>query len=303
MRFCGLTILLASLTATGTSAQQLLVFGDNALPSCAQQCSSLVQAQAACVPPAGPVTDQDTYKSCFCQSGYLTALENSPGTVCDDVCSATDDLTQIAIWYSKNCAKNGVSVVQAVSSSQTTTAANSVSTTTAADSASTDSTIANSGITQTQKRDTQGQGWWANHWKWVMMVIIIFVGLGLIALVAVLIRRRHLRKQDSMKGRFNDGITTRSTATTQDAGMGQSGYDLGGRATPASLSQTGGRGNARFDSPAKLGRVRERDLDSAADTYEGFTGSSRGATPVYDLEGNGYRGKGKNRVRVDHDEI
>jgi len=183
------------------------------------------------------------------------------------------------------------------------TAASSVSTTTATGSASTDSSIAKNGIAQTQKSDTQKQGWWAYHWKWVMMVIIIFVGLGLLALVAVLIRRRHLRNQDSMKGRFNDGITTRSMATTQDAGMGQSGYDLDGRATPASLRQTGGQGDARFDSPAKLSRVRERDLDSAAGAREGFTGSNRGATPVNDLGGTGYRGKGKNRVRVDHDEI
>jgi len=143
MRFCVLAILLASLTATGTSAQQLLVFGDNALPSCAQQCSSLSQAQAACVPPASPVTNQVNYQSCFCQSGYLAALENSPETVCGDVCSTTNELTQIATWY----------------------------------------------------------------------------------------------------------------------------------------------------------------LDSAAGAREGFTGSNRGATPVNDLGGTGYRGKGKNRVRVDHDEI
>jgi len=298
MRFHIFAVLLTSLIVTGTSAQQLLIFGDNALPSCAQQCTSLSQAQAACVPPANPVTNQATYESCFCQSGYLTALKTSPESVCGNVCGTTDELSQIATWYTNNCADGGAAAAAAVSQSASTTSPTSTSTVSssaAGNSAATSSTD----TTSTRTSNSQKEEWWANHWKWVMMIVIVLVGLALIALVAVLIRRRHLRRQDTMKGRFNDGITTRSMATTQDASMGQSGYDLDRRGTPLSLRQTEGR----VDSAAKMSRVRERDLDSTIGMRRGIADSSRGGTPVNDLDGNGYRGKGKNRARVEQEEI
>jgi len=137
-----------------------------------------------------------------------------------------------------------------------------------------------------------------------MMVIIIFVALGLIALVAVLLRRRYSRGQDKMKGRFNDGITTRSMTTAQDGGMGQSSYGLDGRATPLSMRQAGGgRSDARLDGPVNLGRIRERDAGSGAVLRGGTTEFSRQGTPFSEIERDGNRDKGKMRARVDDEEV
>ena len=85
------------------SAQGILSYGDNALPACAQSCQFLQQAQAACFPPAVPTTDQATYLSCFCQSGYLATLRLSPSGTCDAVCTSPGDQTTIQTWYLSIC--------------------------------------------------------------------------------------------------------------------------------------------------------------------------------------------------------
>lgn len=286
--------LLLSLIGTHAAAQQLLVFGNNALPSCAQQCTLLSQAQAACVPPANPVTNQATYESCFCQSGYLTQLRNSPQTVCGDVCSGSD-LAEVATWYTNNCADGGTAAAAAASSSATSTSAATAAPTYAVAGSSTST----SGTTQ--NTTPKEQGWWATHWKWVMMVIIIFVALGVMALVAILVRRRYSRRQDQMKGRFNDGITTRSMTTAQDGGKGQSSYAVDGRATPLSSRHVGG--SLRFDSSAKLSRIRERDAGSSAFFRESTIDRSRQGTPLSEMDRAGYRDKGKMRAQVDDEEV
>ncbi|KAL9079616.1 MAG: hypothetical protein Q9157_001501 [Trypethelium eluteriae] len=81
------------------STQQLLQYGTNQLPSCAQGCTLLNQAQSACVPPAAPVTNQAQYQSCFCQSAYLRTLYQSPNGVCDANCGQSD-LVKIQQWIS-----------------------------------------------------------------------------------------------------------------------------------------------------------------------------------------------------------
>lgn len=137
-----------------------------------------------------------------------------------------------------------------------------------------------------------------------MMVIIIFVALGMIALVAVLVRRRYSHGQDKMKGRFNDGITTRSVMTAQDGGMGQSSYAVDGRATPASSRQAGGRrDDLRPNGPANLSRIRERDAASAIFPRSGTADSSRQGTPFSEMDRDGKRDKGKMRARVDEEEV
>ncbi|KAJ5640916.1 hypothetical protein N7528_000541 [Penicillium herquei] len=42
------------------------------------------------------------------------------------------------------------------------------------------------------------QGWWQAHYRWVIMVIVLVIGFGLIAVVGVWLRRRH----DLKKGRL-----------------------------------------------------------------------------------------------------
>ncbi|THW32208.1 hypothetical protein D6D19_09739 [Aureobasidium pullulans] len=113
-----LLAIVASLAASAM-AQQLLVYSDSALPSCAQQCTILQNAQTGCIPPAAPVTDAVIYESCFCQSGYLTPLKAAGSTLCSDVCEAAD-VAKIATWYQSNCADNGVAAAAQVSAGTTT---------------------------------------------------------------------------------------------------------------------------------------------------------------------------------------
>ena len=84
--------------ATVTSAQQLI---SPTLPSCAQQCGILTQAQTACIPPAAPVTDQGTYLSCFCQSNFLKPVYGPPGNYCP-TCSSSDNGI-IQNWFKGQC--------------------------------------------------------------------------------------------------------------------------------------------------------------------------------------------------------
>lgn len=97
------------------SAQQLLQYGAGQLPTCAQGCTLLQQAQAACTPPQAPATSQQQYLSCFCQSAYLRTLYQSPNGVCDASC-AQSDLSQIQSWYTGLC-KNGAAPPAATTSS------------------------------------------------------------------------------------------------------------------------------------------------------------------------------------------
>jgi len=135
--------------AVAASAQQLLVYSDTALPSCAQQCTVLQNAQTGCIPPAAPVTDALIYESCFCQSGYLTTLKAAGSTICSDVCEASD-VAKIASWYQSNCADNGAAAAARVSTGTATdsTTATGASTVASTLSTSTSGSSSSSGSSQ-----------------------------------------------------------------------------------------------------------------------------------------------------------
>ena len=143
-----------------TAAETVLLFGNNALPTCAQQCPVIIQAQAACVPPSAPVTNQAAYESCFCQSGYLKTITTDT-TPCSGVCSG-NDLTQLSEWYSNTCADGGVAAAAAISNGGgTTTAVDQAATTAGAGAASTSSgTTGNSGQTTATTSTTSGKHGW-----------------------------------------------------------------------------------------------------------------------------------------------
>jgi hypothetical protein len=163
MRLVGGAII-ASLLAASAAAQQLLLYGDSALPTCAQQCTVLQNAQAGCIPPAAPVTDNTIYESCFCQSGYLAPLKAAGSTLCADVCGAAD-VAKVATWYQSNCADNGVAAAAKVSTGAgtSTTAATAMSTaatavSTAASASSAKSTASSQGSASGQQEKAQ-HGW------------------------------------------------------------------------------------------------------------------------------------------------
>ena len=73
------------------------------LPPCATTCPALTNAQQACAPTAG---DQVTYKSCFCQSAYLTTVQTSASNICSPQCSDAD-FGSIASWFKGFCGGSG----------------------------------------------------------------------------------------------------------------------------------------------------------------------------------------------------
>ena len=135
--------------AVAASAQQLLVFSDTALPSCAQQCTVLQNAQTGCIPPAAPVTDALTYESCFCQSGYLTTLKAVGSNLCSDVCEASD-VAKIASWYQSNCADNGAAAAAKVSTGTATDSTTATGASTVASTLSTSTAGSSSGSGSSQ---------------------------------------------------------------------------------------------------------------------------------------------------------
>lgn len=97
---------LLSLFVPLISAQAVTLLASN-LPACATGCSVLDQAQGSCTPPLAPVTSNEIYESCFCQSALLTSLYSSAAVqgVCPS-CSAADMLT-IQKWYQGVCPNAG----------------------------------------------------------------------------------------------------------------------------------------------------------------------------------------------------
>ncbi|KAG9959709.1 hypothetical protein KCU61_g7254, partial [Aureobasidium melanogenum] len=265
MRLVGIV---ASLAAAA-SAQQLLVYGDSALPSCAQQCTILQNAQTGCIPPAAPVTDATIYESCFCQSGYLTTLKAAGSTICSDVCDASD-VAKIASWYQSNCADNGVAAAAKVSAGATTdsTSTTPASTATSSQSTSTSTSSSSSQGTSSSQDADPHHDWWTDHWKWIVMLIVVFVGLAILTTILVLLRRRYHRRQDLANAPFNSGITRHSIPTPS--------------VTPPTL----GKASSNQASRTSLPRVREKDRMSVTDVpvpplpaSHDFATKERGSTP------------------------
>lgn len=103
------SFLIASIVSLLTpiiSAQAVTLLASN-LPACATQCTVLTNAEGSCTPPLAPVTSDQIYESCFCQSALLTSLYSSAAVqgVCPS-CSAADMMT-IQKWYQGVCPNAG----------------------------------------------------------------------------------------------------------------------------------------------------------------------------------------------------
>ncbi|PNS20643.1 pre-mRNA-processing-splicing factor 8 [Sphaceloma murrayae] len=263
-------VLLISLLSAVVQAQQLLVFGPNALPTCAQGCQYLSQAQAACVPPAAPATTQQTYLACFCQSAYLVNLRNDATQVCGNVCQGSD-LPLISQWYTNTCnAGADTSAPQPTTTAVETAVVSTTSATTAAPSSTTTTTTTTSTAASQSGAAASSSGqprsWWSGHWRWVLMIILIVILLSSLTVLGVWLRRRHRRKRDLMGGRFNDGITTRAMTHTQPAtnktttSTGLVAFPYPGSAM-GKAGQNGGT-NPTLGSSADLARARETDREA-----------------------------------------
>lgn len=145
-------LLLVSLAAATAVAQTVIDYSK--VPDCARQCTVLGQAETGCVPSGGaPVTDQNTYQSCFCQSALLTTLKTS-GALCQSVCSP-DDATKISQFYVSLC--NGpVQPAPAATTTVATTTPSTATTSTQTGGTTNGATAGNNVVSSTKK------SWYAN---------------------------------------------------------------------------------------------------------------------------------------------
>lgn len=143
----------------------------NALPSCATNCGPLYDANGACVPPAAPQGDENSYRSCFCSYSKLQPFKTTTAGVCDANCDAAG-LNGVQQWFTGFC--NGKD------------AANPATTSGSSKSGSSGS--------------TQGVGgdWLSTHWQWVIFIVVVVVGIAAIWTGACIWRRKYLRKKDRM---------------------------------------------------------------------------------------------------------
>ena len=118
--------------------------------------------------------------------------------------------------------------------------------------------------------------------KWVVMIIVLFFGLLTLALVGRWLKKRHDRKQDTIREGFNAGITSRGQPmTTNNAHdstvMSTSELEPGsGRNTPTRTREAFmpyGYGYARSES--RLASHNNQDRSSPL---------ARGSTPINELE-------------------
>ncbi|KAK4539603.1 hypothetical protein LTR36_010539 [Oleoguttula mirabilis] len=221
---------LSSLLFAASAAAQLLTNGNSQLPSCATGCQNLVNAAQAC---GGTSTATQQIWSCFCQSAYLTTLYTSANGVCESACTSPTDEQQVMTWYTSNCGTdNGASEHVEVTTVIVTTSSAGATVAPSSSAASLPTTTATGGTVDPDSDTSDGKGWWGAHYKWVIMLIVMFIGLLLLALIAVLLKRRYDRKADQPREGFNAGITTRSTPM-KDISKGG-----GGRAGEAGAGDT-----------------------------------------------------------------
>jgi len=158
----------------------LIVPFTSVLPACASVCGKLFDVQGACTPP----NIAQTSSFCFCGDPRLKPmLQGTTGvqSVCTTnpgECTDQADLQKIQNWYAGYCNEQ--------STSPTTTSSGSNPT----------GTGSGSGGTTVGPQPVKNQTWFQSHWRWVVMVIVITLGIIIIWVGAVLIRRRYIRKKE-----------------------------------------------------------------------------------------------------------
>jgi len=181
-KICTNTLLLAilSLPPLSNAAQQpdgVIVPFSSQLPACASVCGKLFDVQGACSPPV----IASVSSTCFCSDARLQPFTQSTaevqsicGTTDPNSCTSTADLQKIQNWYNSLCN---------IAHTATTSASTAPATSTGSS-------------TKPQSVQNANEGWFATHWRWVVMIIVMAVGLASIWMGAVLLRRRYIRKKE-----------------------------------------------------------------------------------------------------------
>ncbi|KAK5949253.1 hypothetical protein OHC33_009794 [Knufia fluminis] len=153
------------------------------------------------MPPNQPQSSQLVYDQCFCNSAFLTPFASNSDTVCLQECTLQADRQLLQAWYNNFCAqvRNGVDpTTQTATSALPTAATSTLTPTTGTVLATATPTTTSTGSTSSTQRH-EDQSWIEGHWKWVMMLGILAVGLGLLAWFAVWWKRRHNRKLEAQR--------------------------------------------------------------------------------------------------------
>lgn len=202
-------LILLSLLLTTVYAQDTVLIpttASDSFPACGLSCSALQQAQSSCVYPQAPKTDRATYVSCFCQSALLTNLHSGSNGPCDTECTSSSDRSLLSTWYNNFC--NAKGNLPATTASSTTTSSTSAST-------------ANTGASANNSQDDEAQPWIKTHYRWVIMIVVLFVGFSIITVVAVWLKRRHEARHPGLYQSANVGGSsgTLFTKTPRDSAV------------------------------------------------------------------------------------
>ncbi|KKA21758.1 Integral membrane protein [Rasamsonia emersonii CBS 393.64] len=189
-------------------------------PACALSCTTLQQAQSGCVPPAAPVSNQATYVSCFCQSALLTSLHTTPDSLwgeCwgwhpdnNDCCRGSDHVDH---GEREPCSAELVGLLSSPSSRISADVCYSYRI--------------------------------ATHWRWVVMLIVLFIGFTTIAIVGMWLKRRY---DDKHQGLYHG----------EDSGLGQPGKGSSAGFLFGSNHNNNNNNNNNNNSPGASGSAISR---------------------------------------------
>ncbi|KAJ5754118.1 uncharacterized protein N7511_008271 [Penicillium nucicola] len=188
-RLPALFALLTLLTTTLAADKNLIpTAASSTFPTCGLTCSQLYAAQDTCTQAA----DSASWVSCFCQSSLIPNLKTS-GAICSS-CS-TEDQAKISTWYTNYCNSGGKDTSTATTTSST---ASSTATSTAG---------ASSANSSTSSSDTEeNKSWWSTHYQWVIMLIVLAIGFGIIAWLGVWFKRRYDAKRPNLYHGGSSGV-------------------------------------------------------------------------------------------------
>ncbi|QKX54736.1 uncharacterized protein TRUGW13939_01825 [Talaromyces rugulosus] len=187
-------VLLSSLTPV-LAADQFAILPTAAsatFPACGLTCPVLTQVQTGCVPPQAPVTNDQTYINCFCESTTLQGLQTT-GTVCYTCTDATSQ-NLLVQWFTGYCSGGYTSTLTSTATSTTsapTSAPTSAGTTTG--SATTTATNLPTDTSESSTLSANGQSgksWISTHWKWIVMIVVLIIGFIALAFGGMWLKKR-----------------------------------------------------------------------------------------------------------------
>lgn len=205
-----------------SSAQFIPTAATSVFPACGLQCQNVLQAQTSCA----SISTRPLQVQCFCQYGPLNTWYSQSSGVCDAVCPNTSDQNLLQSWFKAFCASGGSNENGAASTSSqqttlatSTTGAPTIVVPTSSSGTAAQATASPVGTASTDASTGNHQGWFTTHWRWVLMLGVLAVGLVLFAILLIFFKRRHARKVEARRAAASgfpvnkDGVIRDNTAS------------------------------------------------------------------------------------------